>query len=41
MEYACGIDRSQLHSDEEHPIGEISLEPWVEVAFRIVARVLN
>ncbi len=35
MEHACGFDRSQLHSDEGAPIGEVATEPWAEAASEI------
>ncbi|MGB8908723.1 MAG: hypothetical protein WCC84_08225 [Candidatus Cybelea sp.] len=35
------FDQSQLCSDEGPPIGDVSLQPWVEAAFEIVSWVLR
>jgi hypothetical protein len=40
-EHACGFDRSELHSDEGPPIGEVSATPWDELALEIAVWVLR
>jgi hypothetical protein len=41
LEHACGLDRSQLYSDEGPPIGAVSSKPWVEQELETVARMLR
>jgi hypothetical protein len=41
MEHACGFDRSQLHSDEAPPIGDVAADPWVEQALETVIWLLR
>jgi hypothetical protein len=41
MEHACGIDRSQLFSDEAPPIGAVAAEPWAEVVRSLAAWLLR
>lgn len=41
MEHACGIDRSELYSDEGPPIGAVDAEPWPGVAFTLAAWLLR
>jgi hypothetical protein len=39
--YELAGDRSQLHSDEGPPIGDVATEPWAEAASEIAAWVLR
>jgi hypothetical protein len=41
VEHACGIDRSQLFSDEAPPIGAVAAEHWPEQASVLAAWLLR
>jgi hypothetical protein len=41
MEHACGIDRSQLFSDEAAPIGAVATELWPEHSLVLAAWLLR